>query len=141
VSTDERVIDLARTVRSYLDDLLGNDPGAAARAERLDQEFASLLAAARAGQDVEDAILGRVKQPPALQTWAASFLNHGRPPDLADRGEALLAPLAGEGEALLSSSKFACPVEGDTVWYRRFVGQQVPRCRSHRVTLAPVGSR
>jgi hypothetical protein len=126
---DETILELARTIRLYLPALLGEGPAAA-----VDRQLAELLDPARQGDDVDDRILDLLREPLAVHNWAAGFVQHG-PPEVHERG---LSPLPGAGSTL-PPPKYVCPRGGDTVWYRRAVGQPVPRCPTHDVTLEPAG--
>jgi hypothetical protein len=69
-----------------------------------------------------------------VHNWAAKFLQHGLPPDPVAGATRGFSPLAGHGEAL-AAARYVCPVGGDTVWYRRAVGERVPDCLTHQVAL------
>jgi hypothetical protein len=138
MANDEMVLEVARAIRLYLPALLGDGPKANAQARTVDQELAELLTQAQQGHAVEERILGRLRQPSAVHNWAASFLQYGLPPDVVEVTDRSLSPLPGRGSAL-APLKYVCPQGGDTVWYRRAVGQPVPECPTHHVALDPVG--
>ena len=98
MANDEMVLELARAVRLYLPELLGDEPEADAQARTVDQKLAELLIQAQHGQDVEERILGRLRQPPAVHSWAASFLQFGLPPDVVEARDRGLLPLPGPSE-------------------------------------------
>jgi hypothetical protein len=133
--SDEQVLEAARAIRPYLAELVGPD------ADRLDGELAALLARSRDGGDaeVQGLILDCLMRNPATHDWAASFLIDQRPAD-ADAWQRGYGSLGGEGE-VVAALRFACPVGGDTVWYRRSVGQKPPICATHRLALQPTPGR
>jgi hypothetical protein len=138
MANDEMVLELARTIRLYLPELVGGGPGASDQVRMLDRALAELLTRAQHGQDVEAPILDRLRQPPAVHNWAAVFLQTGLPPDLLAARDRGFSPLAGGGEAV-AAAKYSCSVGNDAVWFRRAVGQAVPQCPTHHVALEPVG--
>jgi hypothetical protein len=117
--------------------LLSDGPEANDQARTVDEDLAELLTEAQHGQDVEERVLDRLRQPPAVHNWAAMFLQHGLPPDVVEARDRGFSRLAGGGEAV-PADKYTCPI-GDVVWYRRVVGQPVPQCPTHHVTLEPIG--
>jgi hypothetical protein len=137
MANDETILELARAVRPYLDDLIDERSGANGR--EIDRALAGLLAAAEDGVQVDDRILVLLREPRTVYEWAANFLQYGYPPDVAvllqlDAGERN-STLPGEGEPV-PVPKFVCP-QGDYVFYRRAVGQQMPACRTHGLALVP----
>jgi hypothetical protein len=138
MASDDTVLELARAIRPYLGELLEleYDPDAQSRATSIDRDLAQLLDRAQNGEQVDDLILDRLKDPPAVQSWAAAFLELGCPPDIAppiDRGERGYSAPPGAGDAV-RAWRFICP-EGDMVFYRRWVGQVVPSCPTHNIAL------
>jgi hypothetical protein len=53
-----------------------------------------------------------------------------RPPHLQTVTERSLEPLPGTA-APVAAQRYACPVDGNYVWYRAFVGVPVPTCPDH----------
>jgi hypothetical protein len=139
MANDETVLELARAIRLYLPELLGNNPERSDEVRRLDRELAELLSEAQRGQEVDEGILDRLKLSPAVHNWAATFLQSGLPPDVAEERDRGFSPLAGRGEAV-APMKYICPEGADVVWYRRAVDQPVPQCPTHHVALEPVSS-
>lgn len=122
MSNEASVVELARTIRPYLPDLLPADTAA-----ELDRRLAELLAAAD-DRRIDTEILELLRVPGPVRRWAATFLEDGLPPDVAlERQVAVVLP--GRGEAV-APGKFVCP-QGDLVFYRRAVGQSVPVCPTH----------
>lgn len=119
------VLELARSIRAYLPELVGEDSAV------LDATLARLLAESR-HDDVGPAILTELRRRPATHDWASRFLETGEPP-VPQAGEKGLSPLPGGGE-VVRASRFVCP-EGDYAWYRRGIGEGVPACPTHGVPL------
>ncbi|MFJ3772875.1 hypothetical protein ACIPX0_14385 [Streptomyces sp. NPDC090075] len=132
----DAVLEAARAIRPYLPGLF---PHAPHRAARLDGELARLLdpgAAAGAAESVLRALEGNA----ITKVWSAQFLEFGVPPEFVGsgtRGSTVPVP-AGNGEALRPGPKYVCPANGDVVWWRRHVGQEVPRCGTHGLLLVKV---
>ncbi|MGW7404857.1 hypothetical protein ACWGI9_14175 [Streptomyces sp. NPDC054833] len=127
------VLEAARAIRPYLPELFSHAPE---RAGRLDTELARLLDPG-AGSGAAESVLRVLEGNPITQVWAAQFIDFGVPPEFAGpgtRGPAGPVP-SGDGEALRPGPKYVCPVGGDVVWWRRHIGQEVPRCATHGRTL------
>ena len=134
---DPLVLECARAIRLYLPDLLQERPDAQDRARSMDRMLTELLGEADHGGQVDEAILDVLRQLPELHNWAAGFLQYGMPPELVaavDRAGYQQPP--GEGDPV-GARKYACPVAGDTLWWQRAVGQEIPRCSTHGVLLEP----
>ncbi|GAA2332316.1 hypothetical protein [Dactylosporangium salmoneum] len=130
MATDEDLIEVARTVRSYLSQLGLSRPDAA----DLDRALGEALARAGGPDDRAAEIMALLERDERVRGWAADFLRGGGPPDVvdSDRGAPVLA---GRGE-WVARRRFACP-EGDYVWWQRTVGQRTPSCPTHAVALIP----
>ena len=123
----------ARAIRPYLTELLAHAPE---RAARMDSELARQLAA---DDDAGKArsLLQLLEGNAVTKVWTAQFLELGLPPEFGasgNRGPAGPAPV-GDGETLRPGPKYVCPVNGDVVWWRRHIGQDVPRCATHNRIL------
>lgn len=140
---DDLTLEAARAIRGDLPDLLGDDEAAHRQAVRLDGDLARLLAAAGRGTDVREDVLTTLSDVPETRAWMLSFLTFGAPPDLSEQERAVpdTGPLGGgapPGAGLaVQVPRFRCP-RGDMTWYRRSVGQRVPRCPTHDLVLEPV---
>lgn len=123
---DESILDVARTIRPYLKELVGEE------AAGYDQEISRLLAAALAGTDVGDELMSVLVRSSAVQTWAAQVLEDDlhRPPEMQPVDELGYEPLPTPEGPPTEAEKFCCPA-GDYVWWRRSIGQQVPACPDH----------
>ena len=119
----------ARTLRSYLPRLLDADAAA-----QLDAALAQLLAADAS----DERIVAELERYEATADWAADFVEHGVPPELAQIAERSYSEPPGHGEQV-SLPKFACP-QGDFVWYRHAVGEAPPTCPTHGVTVERVAA-
>ncbi|MFI0980866.1 hypothetical protein ACH4SP_28130 [Streptomyces sp. NPDC021093] len=130
---DEVVLDVARTIRPYLAGLIGED------AEVLDRNLVRLLGRARAGADVDEAILDLLSESPATHAWTASVLGDERhlPPDLQSRAERSgdkggYTPLGNpHGGDPVDAERYVCPEDGAYAWWRTSVGQSIPDCPDH----------
>ena len=130
---DERIMEVARSIRPYLDDLIG------AQAEEVDGQLAALLERGRAGDDVDDVIIDLLNGSPRTRDWSAVMLADPelRPPEwqtVTERagtqpGYSALANAYGGG--VVSAAKFVCPVDGAYAWWRPAVGRPVPNCPDH----------
>jgi hypothetical protein len=127
------VLEAARAIRSYLPELFSHAPE---RAARLDTELARLLdPGAQSG--AAESVLRVLEGNQVTKVWSAQFLEFGVPPEFVGsgtRGPVAPAP-AGDGEVARPGPKYVCPAGGDVVWWRRHIGQEVPRCGTHGLTL------
>ncbi len=123
---DESIIDVARTIRPYLEELVGGE------AAGYDQEISRLLTAALAGTDVGDELMSVLVRSSAVQTWAAQVLEDDlhRPPELQPVDELGYEPLPTPEGPPTEAEKFCCPA-GDYIWWRRFVGTPMRTCPNH----------
>jgi hypothetical protein len=126
---DEDLLDVARTIRPYLEELVG------AEAAFYDQEIARLLAAAHAGADVDERLTVVLSRSTATHAWAAKTLEDElhRPPHLQPVRELGFEHLPGK-ESPTATDKYCCP-ERDFVWWRRSVAKPVPPCPYDGSTL------
>jgi hypothetical protein len=133
---DEDLHEIARTIRPYLSELVGE------QATPYDQQIARLLALAKTGADIDQELSEVLSRSPAIRAWVARTLEDDlhRPPDLQPPGESTATRGTLGYQALLGSGspvaadKFCCP-QGDMVWWRRSVGQDIPVCPDHDLTL------
>lgn len=125
--TDPLLAEAARAARPYLSELAGQE------AEKIDEEIAALLESARDGADVTEALSVRLERPETLRDWVATFLDLGRPADIARpplRGYPSVPGTAQE----ITSRRFVCPA-GDYVWYSSGLVRTPPECPTHKVPL------
>jgi hypothetical protein len=121
----------ARTIRSYLSELLDADA-----ATETDRALAKLLASSAA----DERILVELERHDATAEWAAAFVEHGVPPEFAPVIERTYSEVPGHGEAV-GLPKFVCP-KGDFVWYRHAVGETPPLCPTHgQVVVRVLGAK
>lgn len=123
---DETIFCVACTIRPYLKELVGEEAAA------YDREISRLLAAAIAGTDVGDELMSVLVRSPKVQTWAAQVLEDDlhRPPELQPLAELGYEPVPTREPPPTEAEKFCCP-DGDYIWWRRSIGQQVPTCPDH----------
>ena len=101
---DEDLIDVARTIRPYLPDLVG------AETEVYDQEVADLIAEAHGGHDVDEQLIAVLTRSETIHVWAARVLENDRhlPPEIQQITERAYQPLPGPGEPV-AAERFECP--------------------------------
>jgi hypothetical protein len=129
----EDVLEMARAIRPYLPELVGQ------AADEVDRELAALLADVKAGappDSVAQQISTVLIRWPDAHNWAARVLQDPGhlPPELQAlaHGRGYEA-LPGDGEPI-PAQKYVCP-DGDFVWYRATVGVSVPRCPTHDIEI------
>ncbi len=95
---------------------------------------------------MDDAVLDLLTESPATHAWAASMIEDERhlPPDLQPRPERSgekggYSPLANpHGGDPVDAERYVCPEDGDYMWWRTSVGQEVRDCPDHPgVRLVP----
>jgi hypothetical protein len=120
---DDGILEAARVVRFYLDQLVAED------ALHFDGEIAALL---NAPGDVDIvALKSLLKSDDVIEEWVAEVLDDPlhRPPDYQPvRTRDYASPLGLAGP--VHAGKYAC-AHGDFVWYRPTVGTPVSPCPSH----------
>lgn len=123
---DDDIVDVAKKIRPFLPDLVGDD------APEYDRVIAGLIADSRDGRDVTAQLSEVLTRSAATHAWAARVLEDDRrlPPRVLERG---FQPLPGYGE-VIDAERFECP-DGDYVWYRMSVGDTVPSCTTHHRLL------
>jgi hypothetical protein len=102
-------------------------------AQKFDRAIAELLAAGEAGADIDEDLLELLREDPRTRLYTDFFLRVGSPPapeHLKVRGDSMLPGDPGP----IPLVKYGCPM-GDYDWYRRAVGEPVPRCPTHNVPL------
>lgn len=126
MTRDDMLLEAARAVRSELPELLGDGW------HGVDQELADILA----GDSPSDGSLVEVlNRNTEIQNWVVDFLvryrNHDEPSPL--EVERTATP-PGEPIPLLPP-RYACPVDGAMVQYRRSPAQAIRICPQHAVKL------
>jgi hypothetical protein len=129
---DEDLREAARALRGQLPELVGD------RADEYDAVLRDLLVRATTEEEeaVDEQFLSLVQGSPVLHEWVASLLSdeHLRPPHAQPSTERGYTPLPGHG-APVDAQRYACPVDGNFVWYRPFIGVPVPTCPDHGTPL------
>jgi hypothetical protein len=129
---DEDVVDVARIVRSYLPELVGDQAGV------YDVQLRALLDRVIEGQDVGDELYSVLTRSQTVHDWVAQVLgNHEHlPPELQPVAELEYQALPGL-RSPPDAQRYVCPVDGNYVWFRPFVGVPIPQCMDHAVVLVP----
>jgi hypothetical protein len=130
---NEGVLEAARAIRPYLDDLVG--PAAA----EFDARIATLLAAATAGVDVVPELQSILGSPEGTSSFLEGVLADGplyRPPEWQPPSYRELGyqSLAGDVGPIRHAGKYRC-LKGDYVWYRPTVGTDIRSCPTHGLVL------
>lgn len=124
---DQDIIDVARTIRFYLPELVSD------KADAYDNEIKNLLARAHEGVDVGDEIMAVLTRS-GVKEWVIRVFEdqYHRPPALLprDRGTVYERPPSPVTTPVLSD-KYECPVDRNYVWYRPAVGYSIPDCKDH----------
>lgn len=128
MTDDEQILEAARAIRPYLHELLGSEDGA-----EEDRELAGILVAPES--EAATRIISRLERHEATADWAAAFLEHGVPPDVARVSERGFEEAPGHGE-VVRARRYSCP-EGDFSWYRHAVGELPPTCPTHDCVVEP----
>ena len=135
-TTDHGVLEAARAVRPYLEDLVGRRS-----AVDLDGRIAAILHQAERGEDVTEPLrelLGGSEGTAAFLAEVLADAPDFRPPDVqpAFAGGPLRGfdPLPGDPDPVIHAGKYVCP-QGDFVWYRPSVGTPIADCPSHGPVL------
>jgi hypothetical protein len=130
-SDDDGVLEAARAIRPYLDDLVGPGP-----AKVIDGRIAGELTGGAGRADTARALRALLEE----QEDTAWFLSRVladrpgyRPPYQQPASRRGIVSPAGD-PGLVTADRYACP-RGDYVWYRPEVGFPVPRCPTHRLPL------
>ncbi|MFC6084126.1 hypothetical protein [Sphaerisporangium aureirubrum] len=126
---DRDLLDAARTIRPYLPSLIGET------APDVDRKICALLEAARSGKSVDGELAELFRSSRKLYVWKEKMLadNRRRPPELQGSGEGeprrggTGAVLDGDGDAY-DAQKYVCPRDGNYVYWRQSLGDQVPPC-------------
>jgi hypothetical protein len=119
------VLEGACAIRPCLTQLLE-----ARQAAEIDKKLAELLAQSQTDLKVDNQILKLLAKEEATRTWLAAFLEHNLPPEVTR----FYSPPPGIIGPVPGMTKFVCP-EGDYIWYRRSVGEQIPQCPTHQLEL------
>lgn len=122
----EDYIEAARTIRSYLPDLVDSE-----EAQSIDAQLADLLN--QSDQDVENQILETLCSTEATRQWTVEFLES----ETLAQFKAY-QPIPGNPSQPISGMiKYVCPY-GDFVYYQRQEGETIPLCKTHNCALERV---
>ncbi|WP_329016114.1 hypothetical protein OG271_09910 [Micromonospora rifamycinica] len=128
------IVEIARLVRPYLDRLV-----AAHEVDGWQRRLGALLAAAAAGEQVDDRLRALFLQDPVVRAWVAETLGDPelRPPEVV-RVLSMLAD-APPGDPIGSRlQRYACPVNRCTLWDRLSPAEVVPRCHDHHELMVEI---
>ncbi|KPQ31455.1 MAG: hypothetical protein HLUCCA11_23720 [Phormidesmis priestleyi Ana] len=119
----DRLIEAAKSIRPFLNDLMGIDD-----AQVMDSQLSHLIAQYQAGEQVSNSITQLLAGNESTRNWVRQFNQKQR----ADRGgfEALPGMTAAT-----SPPRHTCPLGNDYVWYRFDSSEEIPICPTHKVTL------
>lgn len=125
----EDILEAARTIRSYLSELLK-----AEEAKVIDDQLAQLLAQ-KDQEKVDNRILEILCSQETTRQWIDQFLEFKHPPEIEKAYQPTLSP--NPSSPISGLIKYAC-LDGDYVWYQRQIGEPIPTCPTHKVTLEKV---
>jgi hypothetical protein len=123
---DEAVWEAARSVRPYLNELVG------AAAPDVDAALAELLTHAEADEHSEYRMRIVLESREETRIFLERVCEDAptyRPPQVLSELTTRYSGMAGDSSPV-RADKFACP-HGDYVWYQPEVGVPVPRCPTH----------
>ena len=126
----EQILEAARSIRPYLGQLLSFE-----EAQIMDEQLAELLA--QIPQETTSAskqILKLLSSQETTREWIKYFLQNGVILETEKSYQPTLSPYPSPISGLI---KYACPY-GDCVWYQRQIGEPIPTCPTHKVTLEKV---
>jgi hypothetical protein len=124
---DRGVLEAARAIRPYLDQLVGP------AAPRLDREIAEMLRDPAGDIARLSTVLHRNEDTGWFVDRVLADRPHFRPPYHQQVQPRDVPGPAGQ-IGRIAAQRYACP-EGDYVWYRPDVGTQVPECPDHHLPL------
>jgi len=124
----EDILEAARAIRPYLSELL-----TAEEAKVIDERLAQLLAQ-KDQEKIDNLILDILCSQEPTRQWVDQFLELKLPPEIEKLYQPPLSPNPSVVSGLI---KYACP-NGDYVWYQRQIGEPIPNCPTHNVTLEQV---
>ena len=127
--TPEDILELARSIRPYLPELLPSPTSA-----EVEQTLADLLAQADSNPSTSLLIQKCLRSHDTTREWANQFLGD---PEFADTHRHY-NPWAGRPSSV-SATTFKCP-QCDYTWDRPRIGMQPPPCEVHNIPLQPLPS-
>lgn len=125
----EVILEGARTIRSYLPELVG------AEAETIDSQLASLLARSEKEEKTDNLILDLLAQHKATKKWMRDYLNAASPTARLDVLRAYSRP--GGDPSPIPAQRYVCPVDANVVWFKQFEGEEILICKDHGCQLVP----
>ena len=126
----EEILEAARSIQPYLAQLLNPE-----EAPKIDKQLAELLAQVpQESTSVSQQIIKLLSSQETTREWVKKFLEDKLIPGIEKAYQPTLSPYPSPISGLV---KYACPY-GDYVWYQRQVGEPIPICPTHEVTLEKV---
>lgn len=127
----EEILEAARSIRPYLAQLLNPE-----EAQTMDEQLAELLAQVpEESTNVSEQIIKLLSSQETTREWVKKFLEDKLLPEIEKAYQPTLSPHP--SSPISGLVKYACPY-GDYVWYQRQVGEPIPICPTHEVTLEKV---
>jgi hypothetical protein len=129
--SSEEIFEAARSIRPYLAQLLNPEA-----AQITDQQLSELLAQIQQEPtNISKQILRLLSSQETTREWVKKFLQDKLLPEIEKAYQPTLSP--NPSSPISGLIKYACP-DGDYVWYQRQVGEPIPTCPTHKVTLEKV---
>jgi hypothetical protein len=128
MSDDDIILEAARSIRSYLHQLIPES------ADAVDLELAEHLEEAPTEKkNVNSLIIGTLRMHEPTREWLLSFLADHQPPEVTRAFTYQGTP----GDPVpVAARKYICP-QGDYNWYRMSAGTPIPSCPTHGLALVP----
>lgn len=127
----EEIFEAARSIRPYLAQLLNPEA-----AQTMDEQLSELLAQIQQEPTtVSQRILKLLSSQENTREWIKKFLQDKVLPEIEKSYQPTLSPNPTPVSGLI---KYACPINGDYVWYQRQVGEPIPNCSTHKIPLEQV---
>lgn len=130
MTLEDDILEGARVIRPYLEELLGEE-----EAERVDTDLQELLRRAEAGYQVDALILQVLTHHDATRIWFEEYLRKIHPSEASEQGEKSFEQLT--SKIAMQSPLYRCP-NCNYEWHRRSVAQSIPKCPTHQVPLVLV---
>ena len=127
----EQILEAARSIRPYLAQLLNSE-----EAPKMDEQLAELLTQVpQESTSVSQQIIKLLSSQETTREWVKKFLEDKLIPEIEKAYQPALNPQP--FSPISGLVKYACP-HGDCDWYQRQVGEPIPTCPTHKVTLEKV---
>lgn len=121
----EDYLEAARTIRSYLPDLLDSE-----EAQSVDAELSALLN--QSDQDVDDQIFEVLISKEETRRWTVEFLGDNTSSLIRNFGDNRIP--GNSSQPISGMIKYVCP-HGYFSYYQRQEGEEIPLCPTHNCAL------